>query len=373
MSIVRQPAYITKSPISVAIGGTVPVPFPPTPVVPAQDLQINGVLTGTGRGKWVSTIDYYSSQLTGPTTFTFSDLEGVTGNFFTGVPSTTTSISAPNLIYVGNNIGIPGLASLVTLDIPKVQMVVGQIFSGVASFTGLTTINVQSLRAFSQIGNVNIFNVLTTFDLPNVQYIFAGIGLVTFSVLTSLNLSSLIYVGSTGFGFNAPLMTTLTMPTLGTWKACLGNISLTFTALNQASVNSLLDALAYMDGNNGTIAYGTGRLVTITGTSSAPSNLGVVTGLNGSQFVGVGTICTATIANHGYAIGDVIRVAGVGAPLGNANRYAVILSSGFTTGQFQYTITSQTGTGTGVGTVSVTKAGPSAKELVLRGVTLTTN
>jgi hypothetical protein len=160
---------------------------------------------------------------------------------------------------------------------------------------------------------------------------------------------------------------------LGTWKAMLGMVNLTNIALNQTSVNNLLAALAYMDGNNGTLLFGTGRAVTITGTSSAPSNLGVVTGLNGSQFVGAGTICTATIANHGYAIGDMIRVAGVGAPLVNANRYAAILPTDFTTGSFKYNIASQTGTGTGTGTVSVTKAGPSAAALVTRGVTLTTN
>lgn len=371
MAIIRQPAYISKSPISVAIGGTVPAPFPPTPVVPAQDFQINGQLAGTGIGKWVSVIDYYGGFITGPTSFTFDDLEGVTGNFFSAIPSTTINISAPNLIFVGNNTLFGASVSLTTLDLPKLK-VASAIGAGFFSYSALTTINVGSLISFSGFSTGITFPVLTTLDLSKVQYITLGISAVTFSVLTSLSLASLIAISNV-LSFNAPLMTTLTMPPLGTWKACGGNISLTNIALNQTSVDKLLEALAYMDGNNGTLLYGTGKLVTITGTSSSPSNLGVVTGLNGSQFVGAGTVCTATIANHGYAIGDVIRVAGVGAPLTNANRYAVILSSGFTTGQFQYTITSQTGTGTGTGTVSVTKAGASAAALVNRQVTLTTN
>jgi hypothetical protein len=366
MSIVRQPAYIAKSPISVAIGGTVPAPFPPTPVIPAQDLQINGVLTGTGRGKWVSTIDYYAGQFAGPTTFTFSDLEGVTANFFTGVPNTTTSISAPNLIYVGNNIGISGSASLVTLDIPKVQMVVGQIFSGISSFTGLTTINVQSLRAFSQIGNANIFNVLTTLDLTNVQYIFTGIGSVTFSVLTSLNLSSLIYVGSNGFSFSAPLMTTLTMPTLGTWKAMLGNVGLSSIALNQTSVDNLLAALAYMDGNNGTVLFGTGKIVSITGTSSTPSAVSTVN-TAGANFSATGATCIVNMTAHGYNTGDVLQLKNTG--VANFNRYASITRN--SADQFQYAISSTTATGSG--TATVVRAGTSAAALVTRGVTLTTN
>jgi hypothetical protein len=358
MSIVRQPAYIAKSPISIAIGGTASVPFPVTPIVPTQDFQYNNALAGTSSGKWVSSISYAS---TGPTSFEFSDLEGVTGNFFSGTPNTLTSISAPNLIYVG---GIfIGNSVITSVNVPKLQ------FLGAANgiLANLTSLSLPSLIASESLNF--LATSLTSLDISKLQY--AGTLNFATSGITSLNLSSLVYAGS--FSMSLLNCTTLTLPPLGTWKALNGNLSLSTCAFNQASVNSLLAALAYMDGNNGTLLFGTGRAVTITGTSSAPSNLGVVTGLNGSQFVGAGAICTATIANHGYAIGDVIRVAGVGAPLGNANRYAVILSSGFTTGQFQYTITSQTGTGTGTGTVSVTKAGASAAALVNRGATLTTN
>jgi hypothetical protein len=374
MSIIRQPAYIAKSPISVAIGGTVPAPFPPTPVIPAQDFQINGVLQGTGAGKWVSSIEYYSGSIGGPTSWVFSDLEGTSGGFFSSnIPITATSVSAPNLIYVGGSLlaggGVFTYTALTSINFPKLKYLGGLALGAPNAYPALTSINFPEL-VFMGSNFTGIFNGVTSMDLSKLQ-INNGLSFASTS-LTSLSLPSLV-ISLGQFSLNLPALTTLNLPTLGTWKAMFGNVNLTNIALNQTSVNDLLAALAYMDGNNGTVSYGTGRTVAILGTSSAPSNLGVVTGLNGSQFVGAGTICTATIANHGYAIGDVIRVAGVGAPLGNANRYAVILSSGFTTGQFQYTITSQTGTGTGTGTVSVTKAGASAAALVNRGVTLTTN
>jgi hypothetical protein len=122
-----------------------------------------------------------------------------------------------------------------------------------------------------------------------------------------------------------------------------------------------------MDGNNGTLLFGTGRAVSITGTSSAPSNLGSTT-TAGSNFVGVGTTCTVNWTGHGYATGNVLRISGI-TTLTNANRYAVITV--VNPNQFTYTITSQSATG--AGTATVVRAGTSAAALVTRGVTVTTN
>ena len=165
-----------------------------------------------------------------------------------------------------------------------------------------------------------------------------------------------------------PLLTTLTLPTLGTWKALSGNVSIASASLNQTSVDNLLSALAYMDGTNNTLAYGSGKTVTISaGLSSAPTNLGSIT-TAGSNFVGSTTTCTVNLTSHGYATGDVLRISGI-TTLTNANKYAVITV--VNANQFTYTITSQTATG--AGTATVVKAGASAKALVTRGVTLTTN
>jgi len=122
-----------------------------------------------------------------------------------------------------------------------------------------------------------------------------------------------------------------------------------------------------MDGTNNTLAYSTGRIITITGTSSAPSNAGSTT-TAGSNFVGTTTTCTVSLTAHGYSTGDVLRVSGV-TTLTNANKYAVITV--VNADQFTYTITSQTAVGSG--TATIVKANASAKALVTRGVTLTTN
>jgi hypothetical protein len=81
-----------------------------------------------------------------------------------------------------------------------------------------------------------------------------------------------------------------------------------------------------------------------------------------------GTTCTVNWTAHGYATGDVLRVSGITTAT-NANRYAVITV--VNANQFTYAITSQTATG--AGTATVVKAAASAKALVTRGVTLTTN
>jgi hypothetical protein len=74
------------------------------------------------------------------------------------------------------------------------------------------------------------------------------------------------------------------------------------------------------------------------------------------------------LTSHGYATDDVLRISGI-TTLTNANRYAVITV--VSANQFTYTIASQTTNGTG--TATIVKAGASAKALVTRGVTLTTN
>jgi hypothetical protein len=51
-------------------------------------------------------------------------------------------------------------------------------------------------------------------------------------------------------------------------------VRITSAALNQASVDSILVALAALDGTNGTTIF-SNRIVTITGTSATPSATGL--------------------------------------------------------------------------------------------------
>ena len=356
MAIIRQSAYIAQSPLSVAITGT-QYPITPITIVPSQAFQIGNTFYNN-IGKWASAISFPSTTGSGITALTFADLQGVTGDFLATIPSGCTSISAPNLVYVGGN--FLSSVSLTSFDFSSLTYIGGSFnfyfnASGTVSFPSLVYASSYGGQIFT--ATTVSFPALTTIGLLNA----------TIPQATTINLTSLVNV-TTAIAFTVPNCTTLNLPALGTWKQCAQGFVVTNCAFNQTSVDNILAALAYMDGTNGTISYGS--TTTITGAScSAPSNAGSIT-TAGSNFVGVGTTCTVTLASHGYAIGDVLRISGVGT-LTNANKYAIILSGGFTTGTFTYAITSQSATGTG--TATIVKAGASAKTLVARGVTLTTN
>ena len=101
MAIIRQPAYIAQSPLSVTITGT-QYPITPYAIVPAQGFQIGNSLYNY-RGKWASAINFPSTTGSGLTGVTFADLQGTTGDFLTTSGLGIVSITAPNLVYVGGN------------------------------------------------------------------------------------------------------------------------------------------------------------------------------------------------------------------------------------------------------------------------------
>lgn len=365
MPLVKQTSYISPSPITATIGGTFQSPIPPTIIVPSFNIQDGNQVVATGRGVWVNNLEYYSIAASGATTFLFPDIEGCYGSFLAGLPSSITTFSAPNLIYIGGSAfgAAPAtFASLTSVSLPKLYYIGNTLFSSM-TMNAVTNLDLSSLAYLSSF-TPTAMNAIASLNLPNVkvisQFSFAS------TSCTSINLSSLISMNSISV-LSVPACTTLTLPSLGTWKICQQNITITSCAFNQTTVDNLLSAIAYMDGSNGTFLYGTGKTLTITGTSSAPTNLGSTT-TAGSNFVGAGTTCTVNMTAHGYATDDVLRISGI-TTLTNANRYARITV--VNANQFTYTITSQTATG--AGTATVVKAGASAKALVTRGVTLTTN
>ena len=361
--LVKQTASISQSPISVQIGGTFNIQPWTTPIVPGYNIQEEGVIIARGIGKWVNIFSFFDTSSVGATTFSFPDVEGSYGSFMSSAPSTITTLDAPNLIYVGGSLLSAApvtFASLTSISLPKLYFV-STIFSN-STLSALTSLDLSSLVYVGTFGIVA--NSLTSINLPKLKYI--GPFTASSTGCTSISLASLVSCLS-NISITATACTTLTLPSLGTWKVLAGNFTATTSAFNQTTVDNILAALAYMDGTNNTLAFSTGRTVSITGTSSAPSNAGSTTQA-GSSFVGAGTTCTVNWTSHGYATDDVLRISGI-TTLTNANRYARITV--VNANQFTYTITSQTATG--AGTATVVKAAASAKALVTRGVTLTTN
>jgi hypothetical protein len=369
MPLIKQSAFISQSPITVNIGGDGALSVQPFVMAPSLQLYVEGQLVGTRNGKYVQSLNYYSSfggAVPVITTISLPDLEGAYGDIFSSLQTSVTTIDAPELVFGGgacfSGSGASSYAVLTSINLPKLVKMVGSSFLGLTA-ANLTTLNLNSLVEALSISAT--FNSLTALNLPSLKTLTSSLVFSSTST-TSINLSSLVMMND-AITITASLCTTLTLPTLGVWKVLRGNFTATTCAFNQTTVDNILAALAYMDGTNGTFLFGSGRTVSITGTSSAPSNAGSTT-TPGSNFVGATTTCTVNLTSHGYTTGDVLRVSGI-TTLTNANRYAVITV--VNANQFTYAITSQTATG--AGTATIVKANASAKALVTRSVSLTTN
>jgi hypothetical protein len=353
-------------------------------------------------GKWISGFSTYSESTWSTTggnrilSLIFEDLEGVTGTFAPNTMGAITTLSCPALAYTGSFQPF-SLDVLTVFSFPALQYVVGAFgpttmpLLTAFSFPALThingnfspsTFNAVTTCYFPALSWINgsfspaTMGALTTLSFPALSFVSGNLGASGMAALTTASFPALRYVGgAASVGFTTPALANFTLPTDGTLKYIAPpTFSISGAALTLTSVDNILQALASLDGTNGTVSFGTGKTVTLSGgTSSAPSNAGSVnvtlaTSPTLPNLSCSGTTCTVNLTAHGYATGDVLRVSGVTGAT-NANRYAVITV--VNANQFTYTITSQTATG--AGTATVVKAGASAKALVTRGVTLTTN
>ena len=337
------------------------------------------------------------------TTLSLPNLRYVGGNFSLNTMAALTALSLPNLSYVGSGFQPNAMASLTTLSFPNLSHV-GSGFQP-SNMASLTTLSLPNLSFVGGNFSPSLMAALTTLSLPNLSHVAGQISFSSMGALTTISFPALSYIAgfinsaismTTGgmtslttlslpavavingsIASTAPALANVTLPTNGTLKNVASSISITGAALTQTSVNNILQALASLDGTNGTTSYGTGRTVNISGgTSSAPSNAGSVnvtlaTSPTLPNLVCSGTTCTVNLTAHGYAVGDVLRVTGVTGAT-NANRYAAVVTAP-NANQFTYT-TANTATPTnGAGTANIVKANNDAKALVTRGVTLTTN
>jgi len=122
------------------------------------------------------------------------------------------------------------------------------------------------------------FALLTSISFPSLQYFGSLFNVSSSPNLTSATFSAAVYYASnismsTGNGSLA----TVTLGTIGTLKAVIGaTINISGQALTSASVNAILALLVSLNGTNGTIAWGAGQTLNISGgTSAAPSGQGI--------------------------------------------------------------------------------------------------
>jgi hypothetical protein len=300
-------------------------------MAPAQNISIAGVAYN-GSGKWVQSLNVgtHTSAI-----FNFPDLCGV--------------IDAAPSLPVG--------------DYPELKFVTKGFLAN-PSFPVRPLIFPKLVLCFSMTPAAGV--PATSIELPELVMLLGTLQVSPLPNCTHIDLSKVVSLGGFTVG-TAPLLTTITLPPVGVFKEVTSNtFTVTGAALNQTTVDNILNHLAYMDGNNGTRLFSGGINIS-GGTTSPPSNLGSVA-TPGSNFVCSGTTCTVNMTNHGYSTGDVLRISGVTTAT-NANRYAVITV--LSANQFRYTISSQNATG--AGTATVIKTSDSIKALITRGVSLTTN
>jgi hypothetical protein len=248
------------------------------------------------------------------TAISFDDLEGVLGALAITV-ATMETVSFPDLVYVGGGITYSA-ASLTSWNMPNLIMcggittstnnIVNFIMSSLQHITGAATmssfsgsishLNFGSLISIS--GNFTLTaSALTVLNLTNLKYVYGTISfnlgsisaialpelqscsnltLTSCSLLTTLSLPKVKkMMGITGSSGNVNNLTTVTLGgysvdeiytllSMGT-----SNVTLIGAKLTAASVESILVALAYLNGSNGTTAWGSGRTVNLSGGSSS--------------------------------------------------------------------------------------------------------
>jgi hypothetical protein len=204
------------------------------------------------------------------------------------------SLSFDNLEFInGGLLGSASLAALASLSCPVLKYIKGTLF-GAGIFFELASINFPLLEVVGAISMSNSLPIVN-FSLPSLKQIRGNLVLNLTDAIT-VSLPQLEYIGGTS-SFVLGTATSLALPSLkysrsivissfntnvasfsfgSQLKSVAGNFTATGLSLNLNSVNGILVSLASLDGTNGTIVYGNGRMVNLSGgTSSAPSGAGL--------------------------------------------------------------------------------------------------
>lgn len=276
-----------------------------------------------------------------------------------------TTVNMSNLTFVGGQLQLANNTIMNNMTFNSLERVGSSLFFSNNASTSLNFPALIEVGGSLQINNM--FN-LTSMSFPVLRQA-ASIFITAFNNLNlnTLSFNSLERAEGQISIFNQPLLTTINLPAVGTWKRMNGNLDLRLCPFSTSTVDNILAHLAYMDGANGTLNFGSGRTVNFTGSGAIPSNFGIVF-TPGSNFVCNGSVCTVNLNNHGYSNGDMLQVSNVEVAL-SANRFASV--NVVNPNQFTYSIAPMAPVDTtGAGTARIVKHGDSVKILVNRGVNL---
>jgi hypothetical protein len=164
--------------------------------------------------------------------------------YISGIPNAT-SLAFPSLVNA-NSFVIINCPKVATATLPAIRSISREFrFTFLAE---LTSLQISDYMDWAELFEVSWSGKITTLVCP-----LRNVGRLVFDRCTSL--------------------TTLSIPYL---RNMAGNLSATFCALSQSSVDGILQRLANMNGKNGTTEYGSGLEVNLSGgTSAAPSATGL--------------------------------------------------------------------------------------------------
>lgn len=174
----------------------------------------------------------------------FNSLQLIGAIFTLSTNTTISSLNLPALTTLYGNLSFSGLTAITSINFPVLTTIINTA-GGPAAIIGWTSMG-----------------SLTSFSIPSIQIIASN---TTGTSLISLTSGT---AALTTFNIGTSLLRFEKTTALNT-----GNWIMTSCALNQTSVDNILVQLAKLDGTNGTTLL-SNRIITITGTSSAPSATG---------------------------------------------------------------------------------------------------
>lgn len=243
---------------------------------------VSGVtmLYSTGTLQWSSQVGFNTTS--------YPDLKHITAGTWAFQPSgmDVQTYSFPELISVLGGYAINTGTARIDVVAPKLEIISGLI---AISNTGLSKINFPSLLVCSSITYTQTNTFFTEINLPNLKFVQYGAAINlagTYNNLTTINLSSLEFMGATTF--NLPTSSTsLSTITLGPIKYFSFSFVTTSNILTQASVDNILIRFAECDGTGNSVPFV--NAITLTGGAATPSAAGLA-----AKAVLVARGCTVT-------------------------------------------------------------------------------
>jgi len=220
--------WTTINPINYTYSGTLTVP--PIIILDTPNPVQIGSSVADYSGKWASTI-IISSANQWLTSISFTDLQGITGNFTSSTILVLTSLSFPVLTTIGGSFNPTNTNSLTSLNLPLLTTVGGSFTPNLMA--SLTSLDLPALTTVGGNFQPNSMAALTSLSVPALTTVGGNFSLSSMTALTSLSVPALTTVGGSFSSTVIGTLTSLSLPALTTVRGSVTTSS--FPALTSMS------------------------------------------------------------------------------------------------------------------------------------------